>query len=159
MRIQQGFNPGRHVIDLALRLVRSILLIGTARHQQLTMAFTGFRNFSDEKMLSYDKKNQDWKWERVGIDTYQCNVFDLTNDYNEYGIISDIMIYTCSIGSAFSLYIAPANVDGSPPDISSLTDPVAMGVESYEGYVTVKLVLGYKQFPKAYETIVKCSKI
>jgi len=103
--------------------------------------FTGFRFAMDDQMLSLDTQPLDWKIYDTS-DTYICNMYDLTNEYNEHRIISDIMINSSSIGSDYSIFIVPAP-SGTPPAVSSLTNPVASGTYTYEGFITKTLTTPY----------------
>jgi len=118
-------------------------------------AVTGYRPANNEKMLSYEDMLIDL-YNNFDPIAYICNVYDLSNDYNSYGSISDVMIFAGSIGSTYSVYIEPANTDGSPPAIASLSAPLTTGIESYTGFITVSLPSPYIiTQPGKYAIIVK----
>jgi len=116
--------------------------------------FTGFRTATSEKMLAFDTNNVGLPLYTT-VTTYMCNMFDLTEEYSLSPVISDVMIYTGSIGSTYSIYIVPAS-SGSPPSVSSLTSPVATGTHTFTGFHTVTLPTPYViTGPGKYAIIVK----
>jgi len=121
-------------------------------------AVTDFRDVGISKIESHDSALPNFGLAYSYL-MYISNVYDLTSDYNNYyRMISDVMLYTSSIGSTYSIYIVPATSGGEPPAISSLPSPVATGTLTHTGIVTVTLPVPYV-IPSAgkYAIIVKQS--
>ena len=115
-------------------------------------AVTDYQQTDGKEILSYDL---------LPLANYlpvyaAANVYDLTSWYQDNASISDVMIYSGSVGSDFEIFIVPANSNGAPPAMNTLTTPVAKGKLTYEGYVTVTLPTPYTiSSPGNYAIIVK----
>jgi hypothetical protein len=131
----------------------AVLIAKTAHY-----AVTGFRHVGNSKIESFDSALPYHELSYTNL-MYISNVYDLTTDYNNYyRTISDVMLYTSSIGSTYSIYIVPAASGGVPPAISTLPSPVATGTLTHTGIVTITLPVPYA-IPSAgkYAIIVKQS--
>ncbi|MCL2882817.1 MAG: lectin like domain-containing protein, partial [Coriobacteriia bacterium] len=95
---------------------------------------------SGETMLSDDHLPQEARVTLGTTTQYAANTYQMT----AFTTVSDVMLYSASVGATYSIYIVPAASNGTPSiAASSLKNPVATGTVSQEGYQTKTLTYPY----------------
>lgn len=101
----------------------------------------------NEYMLAYDNgsiRQDGTRTPTNGNKVYIANVYDVSELTDIYGSINKIMFYARNTDDKYKIYIAPANSDGSVPDIGDPSWVHVAGGENndtirYEGAMTVEL--------------------
>lgn len=99
----------------------------------------------NEYMLSYDFMPLNYNYGNPFScpSFYTCNVYDMTDNVDEYASINKVLFYSNCVNGLYEIYISPVNADGSMPDISQLGDPLSSGTIAKDGYITARLQTPY----------------
>lgn len=74
---------------------------------------------------------------------YIANVYDVSTLKTTYGSINKVMFYSKSVNSEYEIYVSPLSSSNTLPNVSQLTEPLASGITSHEGYITKELSAPY----------------